>query len=99
MKFNRCVRCGAFFASDDDVCPNCKSKDEIDRNTIKKYIANNDIPKSAEELSMQAGVSLKNLNRIISTNEFSSLRKQFSINATHNIINSINSSNSTKIKL
>ena len=43
MKFNKCVRCGCFFTSDDDVCPICKSKDEVDKRSLKNYIANNGI--------------------------------------------------------
>ena len=39
MKFNKCVRCGAFFSSEDNVCPNCKSKDQVDMSTVKNYIS------------------------------------------------------------
>ena len=38
MKFNKCVRCGAFFSSEDNVCPNCKSKDQVDMSTVKNYM-------------------------------------------------------------
>ena len=37
MKFNKCSRCGCFFSSLDDVCPSCKSKDEIDIRTLKIF--------------------------------------------------------------
>ena len=68
MKFNKCVRCGCFFTSEDSVCPNCKAKN---------FIANNDIPENAESLSFYSGVSLKNINRYMQTKEFSSLKKSF----------------------
>lgn len=77
MKFNKCVRCGSFFASEDSVCPHCHQKDEIDKSSIKKYLANNDIPQNAEALSFYSGVSLKNINRYLNTKEFSSLKKSF----------------------
>ena len=61
MKCNKCVRCGAFFSSEDNVCPNCKSKDQVDMSTVKNYISQNDMPKSVESLSFESGVSVKNI--------------------------------------
>ena len=46
MKFNKCSRCGCFFSSLDDVCPSCKSKDEIDIRTLKNFLDNTDKPVS-----------------------------------------------------
>ena len=28
MELKKCVRCGCFFNTKEDVCPNCKTKDE-----------------------------------------------------------------------
>lgn len=78
MIFNKCERCGCFFSSNDSVCPNCKTKDEIDANSLKTFLDNNDIPKNVESLAYLSGVSLKNVNRILQTKEFSSIRKKFS---------------------
>lgn len=77
MKFNKCVRCGSFFASDNNVCPNCQSKDEIDKLSLKNYIANHDIPDNIEMLALNSGVSLKNVNRYLQTNDFSDIKKSF----------------------
>lgn len=77
MKFNKCSRCGCFFASLDDVCPSCKSKDEIDKITLKKFLDNTDTPISLNNLSLDSGIELKNINRFISTKEFSSYKKLF----------------------
>ena len=77
MEFNKCIRCGSFFASNDKVCPNCKTKDEVDKSTIRNYLANNDIPQNVESLAFQSGVSLKNVNRYLQTKEFSDLKKTF----------------------
>ena len=67
MKFNKCVRCGAFFSSEDNVCPNCKSKDQVDMSTVKNYISQNDMPKSVESLS----------NRFLEMKEFSAIKNSF----------------------
>lgn len=77
MKFNKCIRCGCFFTSSDDICPNCKGKDEVDKMSLKNYLANNDIPDSAESLAFQSGVELKNINRFLETKEFSKLKISF----------------------
>ena len=74
MNFKTCVRCGCFFSSDDSLCPNCKTKDEVDKNSLKNFLANNDIPNNYESLSYMSGVSLKNINRFMETKEFSSLK-------------------------
>ena len=44
MKFNKCMRCGCFFTTSDDVCPNCKEKDQVDISSLKSYLANNETP-------------------------------------------------------
>ena len=77
MNFKTCIRCGCFFSSDDSMCPNCKAKDEIDKNSLKQYLANNDVPDNCESLSYSSGVSVKNINRFLETKEFSSLKDSF----------------------
>ncbi len=77
MKFNKCARCGCFFTSQDQVCPNCKSMDEVDKQSLKNYLVDNEIPVNAESLSYNSGVSLKNINRYLDTKEFSTLKNAF----------------------
>lgn len=90
MKFNKCVRCGAFFSSEDNVCPNCKNKDQVDMSTVKNYISQNDMPKSVESLSFESGVSVKNINRFLEMKEFSAIKNSFK---------KINSANKKNIQL
>ena len=77
MNFNKCLRCGCFFSSEDQVCPNCQTKDEVDKKLIRNFLANNDIPESAESLAFQSGVNIKNINRFMQSQEFSSLKDSF----------------------
>ncbi len=77
MNFNKCIRCGCFFSSEDLVCPNCQTKDEVDKNFLRSFLANNDIPESAESLAFQSGIDIKNINRFMQTKEFSSLKSSF----------------------
>ena len=74
MKFNKCSRCGCFFSSLDDVCPSCKSKDEIDIRTLKNFLDNKDKPVSLNSFSSHSGVEIKNINRYIETNEFTNYK-------------------------
>ena len=83
MNFNKCVRCGCFFQSDDMVCPNCKAKDEVDMCSLRAYLAINDIPESPESLAFQSGVDVKNINRFMQSQEFSSLKQSFNGSMNH----------------
>lgn len=65
MNLNKCERCGCFFATQDAVCPNCKSKDENDINQLKNFLNNSDFSVSLESISSETGVSLKNVNRFL----------------------------------
>ena len=77
MKFNKCIRCGSFFMSEDSVCPNCITKDEMEKDTLKRFLANNEIPQNAEDLSYKSGIAMKNINRYLETKDFSNLKKIF----------------------
>ena len=77
MNFNKCLRCGCFFSSEDSVCPNCKAKDEMDKKSLRNYLENNDIPENAESLAFQSGIDIKNINRFLETKEFSKLKDSF----------------------
>ena len=85
MKFNKCVRCGCFFASSDDVCPSCKSKDEVDKNTLKNFLDNADSPLSLDNLSFNSGVELKNINRFMESKEFSNYKNLINTDGFGNV--------------
>lgn len=72
MNLNRCERCGCFFASKNDVCPNCVSKDENDIAQLTTFLTENDKTVSVEDLSLQTGVSLKNVNRFLKDKKINS---------------------------
>lgn len=65
MDFNKCSRCGNFYVSNDDVCPKCKTKDNLEFKKFKTYIEENGIINDINLLSSQTGISQKNLNRFI----------------------------------
>lgn len=69
MEFNKCSRCGNFFISNDDVCPKCKTKDTLEFETFKSYIAENGINNNLDVLSSETGISVKNINRYLAYND------------------------------
>ena len=70
MEFNKCSRCGNFFISNDDVCPKCKTKDTLEFETFKSYIAENGINNNLDILSSETGISVKNINRYLNYTDF-----------------------------
>ena len=65
MEFKKCCRCGNFYVSNDDVCPNCKVKDNFEFSTFKSYLDGNGLNNSLETISGETGISIKNLNRFL----------------------------------
>ena len=70
MEFKRCTRCGGFYVSAGDVCPNCITKDNLELGTFRNYVQENGLNNSLENLSNQTGISEKNLSRFISYGGF-----------------------------
>ena len=80
MQFKKCSRCGSFFMTDSDVCPNCKPKDIYDMNKLKNFLENCDTNISTEQISFSTGISEKNLHRFFSCTEFSNFNLKNDIN-------------------
>lgn len=85
MELNKCKRCGAFFASDNNVCPNCEPKDVAELSKLKNFLAENDCPNSIDILASNTGISAKNLNRFLAQEDFSSVASKLEIGKIGNI--------------
>ena len=73
MELKRCARCGTFFTSDIEVCQNCAQKDKQDIVKLRGYIEENGVGATPENISLSTGISLRNLNRYLETEEFSNI--------------------------
>ena len=73
MEFKKCLRCGCFFMSDNNVCCNCESKDNLDISKLNSILDENSSFNSIQDLSIASGVNISNLNRFISENKISGL--------------------------
>ena len=81
MEFKKCERCGCFFASNDNVCYNCLTKDRFEMSKFKNFIEENNISQinSLSDLSIQTGISQKNLNRFLGYEDFDNISEQFNL--------------------
>lgn len=68
MEFKKCVRCGCFFVSNNDVCCSCEYKDKQDIYALNAYIVNSSSVPSIDSLSYSTGVTTKNISRFIENN-------------------------------
>ena len=78
MQLNKCSRCGCFFMTDADVCPNCQPKDNCDVNTLKSFLEDGNPYSSIEQISCETGISTKNIHRLFQSDKFAT--NDFSLN-------------------
>lgn len=73
MEFKKCMRCGCFFMSDNNVCCNCESKDRMDISKLNSILDETNNFNSVQDLSILSGVNMNNLNRFIANKQISDL--------------------------
>jgi len=73
MEFKRCVRCGCFFMSNNDVCCNCESKDRFDIAKLNNILEEDYNVNSIQDLSIESGINLNNINRFIANNKIAGI--------------------------
>ena len=72
MNFNKCSRCGGFFVSDGNTCPNCLQKDQKEMYRLENFIEENpNTTLNLEDIALSTGISNKNLNRFFNDKQFS----------------------------
>ena len=72
MEVKRCIRCGNFVMSGDDLCINCSNKDKLEIQKLKNYFEDNENTYTIGELSANRGISEENLTRYMGNQEFAS---------------------------
>lgn len=71
MEVKKCARCGSFLASYDNICVPCSTKDKVDVQKLRTYFEDNSNTCSIEQLSINTGITQKNLSRHMQSNDFS----------------------------
>ena len=79
MEFKKCDRCGCFFLSDNSVCYNCSPKDSFEMSKLKNYLESENYSNSIDSISVDTGISVKNLNRYLENEDFSKLSSKLNI--------------------
>lgn len=69
MELKRCPRCGNFYNSDLNVCQDCKTNENLDVSKLKGYIDQYGMNTSTEEMAINTGVNVKNINRYLGDTE------------------------------
>ena len=88
MEIKRCARCGGFFETVNEVCNGCVAKDNKDMGKLKNYLEGYSYGEKAltrEELSFGTGITMKNLNRFLSAQEFSGIYIADSANLSNTV--------------
>ncbi len=73
MEIKRCARCGGFFETMNDVCNSCMAKDNKDLGKLKNYLGEYGFAQgkvTRGEVSASTGITMKNLNRLLTYQEF-----------------------------
>lgn len=79
MEFKKCSRCGCFFMSDDNICENCAPKDRFEMSKLRNYLDCENYSNSINSISVDTGITVKNLNRYLENKEFSDLSSKLNI--------------------
>ena len=84
MEFKKCERCGCFFLSENTVCENCTPKDSFEISKLKNYFEGENYSNSIDCISVDTGITVKNLNRYLENKEFSDLSSKLNIGTNIN---------------
>lgn len=85
MEFKKCERCGCFFLSESTVCENCMPKDTFEMSKLRNYFDGENYSSSINSISIDTGISVKNLNRYLENEEFSEESRKLNIGTNGNI--------------
>lgn len=75
MEIKKCARCGQFFETVNDVCNSCIAKDNKDMGKLRNYFSYNYDAENMTKVDISAntGITMKNLNRLLSAEEFQNI--------------------------
>ncbi len=85
MEFKKCKRCGCFFLSENTVCENCTQKDSFEISKLKNYFEGENYSNNIDCISVDTGITVKNLNRYLENEEFSDLSSKLNIGTNINL--------------
>ena len=79
MNFNKCERCGCFFVTDRNVCPKCEPKENFEMQQLKSYLSTH-TASTVEDISINTGISERNVDRFLKQEEFTQLMQSENLN-------------------
>lgn len=79
MEFKKCERCGSFYLSESNICENCSPKDNFELSKLRNYFEGDIQANSIDSISVDTGISVKNLNRYLGNEEFAEISSKLNI--------------------
>lgn len=74
MEIKRCIRCGSLHTTENQVCSECGIKDNAEVVKLKGILNEGfEIGTTKQDLAIRAGITAKNLNRYLQSEEFSGI--------------------------
>lgn len=74
MEIKKCVRCGSLHTTENEVCNECVIKDNAEVIKLKGILNEGfEVGTTRQDLAIKAGITAKNLNRYLQTEEFSGI--------------------------
>ena len=71
MEIKRCVRCGSLYTTENDVCNECLVKDNAEVVKLRGVLNEGlEIGVTKQDLAIKAGITARNLDRYLQTEEF-----------------------------
>ena len=82
MNFNKCNRCGSFYLSDSNLCPNCERKEKNEISKLKSYLLENKDPLNIEDISYYTGISNNKITNYLDQEDFKEICKNIEFEAS-----------------
>ena len=74
MEIKRCVRCGSLYTTENEVCNECLVKDNAEVVKLRGVLSEGlEVGTTKQDLAIKAGITAKNLDRYLKTDEFSGI--------------------------
>ena len=74
MEIKKCVRCGSLYITENEVCNECLIKDNAEVIKLRGILSEGlEAGTTKQDLAIKAGITSKNLDRYLQTEEFSGI--------------------------
>ncbi len=74
MEIKRCVRCGSLYMAEKEVCNECFAKDNAEVIKLRGILSEGlEVGTTKQDLAVKTGITAKNLDRFLQSEEFNGI--------------------------